>query len=367
MTSRERFSAVLKGQRPDRMAWLADLSYWHAAHTAIGDLPERWHGPAGRHEMHRELGVGEYIPGCDACETSEGPEVQRLLREDAGRREIVWRTPVGELREVQEYSAPSFSWGYTEHAVKTPADLRVLRYIIAQRRYRACPERFLELDRGYAACGFGPGHVAAPATPLSELNKHWVGVMDLCFLMADAPEEVAATLAVIAAAHDEIYRLIAASPCWHVMICENLSAETMGGYFDRYLAPHLRRWNGWLHEAGKAVLLHNDGTLRGTLEKLAGAGVDAVDSVTPRPVGDAGLEEIRGMAGDRIVLLGGLPGALFAPPYTARDMEKQVLEIIGRHKDGGKFIVASADQVPPNGDLALVQLVGELLDQHGRY
>ena len=44
---------------------------------------------------------------------------------------------------------------------------------------------------------------------------------------------------------------------------------------------------------GPPRTLHNDGTLRGTLEKLADAGVDCVDSVVPRPVGDVGLDELR--------------------------------------------------------------------------
>ena len=42
MTYRERLLAVFRGDRPDAMPWFADLSYWRAAHRAIGDLPEEY-------------------------------------------------------------------------------------------------------------------------------------------------------------------------------------------------------------------------------------------------------------------------------------------------------------------------------------
>lgn len=368
MTQRQRMEAVFRGERPDAMAWFGDLTYWYSAHRQIGDLPPRWQGPTGLHALHQELGVGEYIPGCTAVDTAEGPEVAHDVTVADDRRTARWRTPAGSIQEVQEYCPSSFSWGYTEHAVKTAADLRVVRYLYEQRRYTPQPQRFGEVDqRDYAAYGFGPTHIASPPTPLSELNKHWIGVNDLTFLLQDEPEEMALTLAAIAASHDEVYRQIAACPPAYVMICENLTATTMGGYFDAYLAPHLRRWCGWLRAGGHRSMLHNDGTLRGTLEKLAAVGVDCVDSVVPKPVGDVAISELRALAGDQIILLGGLPGAMFAPPFTARDIEQQVREIIRVHQASNRFILGVADQVPPNGDLALVKLVGELVEAHGRY
>jgi hypothetical protein len=359
--------AVFRGERPDAMAWFGDLTYWYSAHREIGDLPARWQGLNGLHELHRELNIGEYIPGCAAGDTVEGDAVRHEVTVKDGRRVARWDTPVGSIQEVQEYAPDSFSWGYTEHAVKSAADLRVVRYLYEHRRFTSRPAYYLDLDRQYAAYGFGPAHYGSPPTPISELNKHWVGVMDLAYLLTDEPEEMGQTLAAIETSADEVYRAIAAGPRSYVMICENLTATTMGGYFDAYIAPHLRRWTGWLRERGHRTMLHNDGTLRGTLEKLADAGVDCVDSVVPKPVGDVAIDELRALAGNDILLLGGLPGAMFAPPFTARDIERQVREIIRVHKDSGTFMFGVADQVPPNGDLALVRLVSDLVEDHGRY
>lgn len=359
--------AVLKGKTPDAMAWCGDLTYWHKAHGLIGDLPARWQGPDGRHRLNQELGVSEYVPGCLGGDTLEGDRVETETTEVAGVRIRRWHTPVGTIQETQQYSPESFSWGYTEHAIKSADDLRVLRYLFEQRRFVPDPERFTKEDREYAAYGLGPTHVGAPPTPLSELNKHWVGVMDLTYLLADEPEEMQRTLAAVGAFYDEVYRRLAEAPPSVVMINENLTAITMAPYFDDYIAPYVRRWTTWLRAGGHISMLHNDGTLRGTLEKLGPAGVDCIDSVVPKPVGDVEIADLRRLAGDEVILVGGLPGAIFAPPFKARDIEKQVKEIIKHHKDTNKFIFGVADQVPPNGDLALVRLVGELIEEYGRY
>jgi len=367
MTPRERVQAVLQGKTPDAMAWCGDMTYWHAAHAEIGDLPEHWQGKEGRHRLNQELGLSEYVPGCSGGDVIEGDQVEHQVEEDESRLVNRWVTPAGAVQEVQEYAPASFSWGYIEHAVKTVDDLRVIRYIYENRRFIPAPDRFTKEDAEYAGYGLGPTHVASPPSPISELNKHWIGVMELTYMLMDEPEEMQRTLDAIGTFNDEVYRGLADAPPSCVMMCENLSATTMGGYFDNYIAPYVRCRTDWLREGGHYSMLHNDGTLRGTLEKLGPACVDCIDSVVPKPVGDVEIADLRKLAGPDVILIGGLPGAMFAPPFTAKDIEKQVKEIIKHHKDTNKFIFGVADQVPPNGGLELVKLVSELIEESGRY
>ncbi len=78
-------------------------------------------------------------------------------------------------------------------------------------------------------------------------------------------------------------------------------------------------------------------------------------------------KKIRALAGNDILILGGLPGAMFAPPFTADDLTHHVLNLIRLHKGSNRFMLGVADQVPPNGDIRLVRLVSELVEEHGGY
>jgi len=365
LTLRERIEAVFHGRIPDAMAWFADLTYWYSAHTQMGDVPQRWSGPRGIGQLHREYHVGEYVPGCCAYTTQEGEQVSVHTAEIAGQFITTWQTPVGALRSVKAYSAPSYSYGYTEHPVKDARDLRVLRYIIEQRRFHPDPAAVARIDAEYD--DYGLPIVAVPASPISELNKTWTGVMNLGYLLADARDEVEATLQVMAENQTALYRITEEAACGYVMICENLTAETMGGLFARYSRDYLAMRVADLHAHGKKTLIHIDGTMRGVVEGIADIGIDCIDSFTPAPVGDVSLEEIRTLTGDDILILGGLPGAMFAPPFTETDLAHYVRNLIRLHKDSGRFMLGVADQVPPNGDIRLVRMVSDLVEKYGGY
>ncbi len=289
MTLRERIEAVFHGSTPDAMVWFADLGYWYSAHAQMGDLPERWRGPRGIGQLHRDYHVGEYVPGCCAYTTTEGDRVSVQSSAQDGQSITTWQTPVGTLRAVSGYSAPSFSYGRIAHPVKDVHDLRVLRYIMEQRRYHPDPASVARIDAEYGE--YGLPIVAVPASPISELNKTWAGVMNLCYLLADAPEEVEATLQVIAENQTALYRITEQAACGYVMICENLTAETMGGLFNRYSRDYLTMRVDALHAHDKKTLIHIDGTLRGVVEGIAALGIDCIDALTPAPVGDVSLEE----------------------------------------------------------------------------
>ena len=116
-----------------------------------------------------------------------------------------------------------------------------------------------------------------------------------------------------------------------------------------------------LHAVGTAAAVHLDGTIRGLLPKLAAAGFDSVEALTPQPVGDVAIEDLRALAGNpRTILWGGIPGAMFAPPYTWVDMEAHIRQLLDAWR-GTPFIVGVADQVPPDGDITFCPKIAELL------
>jgi len=57
MNNRQRLSAILDGQPPDRIPWIPRLKIWYTARKKTGTMPTQWRDLSLR-EIERALGVG---------------------------------------------------------------------------------------------------------------------------------------------------------------------------------------------------------------------------------------------------------------------------------------------------------------------
>ena len=107
--------------------------------------------------------------------------------------------------------------------------------------------------------------------------------------------------------------------------------------------------------------VHLDGTVRGLLPQLIATGFDAIEALTPKPGGDLEIEEIRDLAGDSpVILWGGVPGILFAPPFTWVRVGEHVARVVAcwGHRP---FVLGVADQVPPDGEIGYCRRIADLV------
>ena len=359
MTPRDRLLAPFRGIKPDRPAWVADLGYWFPAMKAMGRLDDRYQGPDGYDRLHRDLGVCMYYGrGGTVYAGRYDGQVEAATREEGGVRERWWRTPAGEISDRWEFIPQAHCWAHVQYAVKRVEDLRVVRDIFARTSYEPAPDNY---TRAVEAIGEDGVPISAlPRGPLAGLMTDWAGVMTTCYLMADEPAAVEDTLAVIEQATDPAIEIIAEGPAPLLHWCDNLDSNTYTSYFDRYMRDCYARRLERLHAAGKWVVTHLDGFVRGLLPKLCAVGFDGIESITPAPVGDVEIEELRGLCGnERTVLWGGIPGAMFAPPWNAETMRAHTLRLLDALADEGRLVVGSADQVPPDGDIELCRVVAE--------
>ena len=344
--------------------WTGDLTYWQHAHTEIGDLEERFRGPDGLLVLQEELGMFPYFqydtfwpwelayPGIEV-EYESGPH----------RRRTVWTTKSGCLSAESRYLADSYCWAVTRHPVQNAQDLDVLAEVLAaeQRSSRLSEYKALEKrwgERGYLSIG-------APKTPLSSLMVEWAGALNLAYLVADAPEKVRRILSMMDGNNDSGFQIIMAAGVPVVHFADNLSSDHYTGYFDEYLEEYYRRRIEQLHSRGIRCAVHLDGTVRGLLPRLSRVGFDAVESITPAPVGDVELAEARSLAGrEDLILWGGLPGAIFSALFPEGRFRQFVAHLLHEWR-GGPFIVGTADQVPPDADIERCGIVSEMIAQSG--
>jgi hypothetical protein len=144
---------------------------------------------------------------------------------------------------------------------------------------------------------------------------------------------------------------------------DNLSSDNLTSFFDTHMAARYRQRLDFLHSAGVPCAVHLDGRVRGLLPRLAAVGFDVVEALTPKPLGDVAVTDMRALAAnDRVVLWGGVPGPMFSPPFTWDDMQRHVETLLSSWADS-PFILGVGDQVPPDGDISFVRKIADLIRQ----
>ncbi len=144
MTMRERILAVYRGETPDVVPYMLDLSHWFYHKNRIPwDLSVAYDKP--EYELigyHKQAGAGFYMPNLGAVySVAYGDDVQSEVTKVVhdGVPEIVWRltTPLGSIERRRMWEESSYSWAITRWGVQTEQDLRVLGYALGVAHLRA--------------------------------------------------------------------------------------------------------------------------------------------------------------------------------------------------------------------------------------
>ena len=352
---------LLGGAKADDTVWTADLSYWLSGHPDTVSKVNKTE--TSYVAFHRDLGVLPYYyyEKFWAFETKHDDSIRIETRSGRNAVRRIIRTPVGEIWEESQYLPESFCWGITNHYVSSEQDLETLLCLLDHTRYS--PQNIDDYDKRTAMWSVYGGLpcLGLPRSPLPALCCEWMGIQNLSMLMMDAGKKVIEALARM----DELEAPIIDGVCDLapplVHFPDNLSSENLAGFYDDFMRERYRRRIETLHQAGVRCAVHLDGSVRALLPKLARVGFDAVEALTPVPSGDITVDEMAGITQDTdVILWGGVPGAMFAPPYEWETMKQHVLHVLEAW-EGRRFILGVADQVPPNGNLEYCKKISELL------
>jgi hypothetical protein len=127
------------------------------------------------------------------------------------------------------------------------------------------------------------------------------------------------------------------------------------------MIPRWQRIAARLHAAGRFVHTHWDGHSRLMLPYLQETHLDGVEALTPAPMGDITLEEIKKAVGDRMVTLDLLPVIDFLPNHRTEDLlefARRAIEMFAP-----RLILGISDEISEVGEIEKVEAVTELVDQ----
>jgi len=383
-----RIMSVFRGEHPDRVPWMPRIEHWYNVNRALGTLPEELQR-LSLIDIYRELNaamrlyiIGDWVfgflqppYGSDVMPTpfktisgaswmggaGEGREEMEIKREKVEDEIITeYKTPLGALRSVDRSSEHGRAWYIVEYPAKTVEDLEILQYILERTRYGFDEDAFGKLDQWLG--GQGMIWICALRSPLQRLFIEYMGVERTVISLRRHKDKVEEIMETIKRVDNQCYDVIKKSPMKVVNLADNLDCRIVSpDLFRKYYLPYYQERCDELHEAGKYVITHADGYVKTLLPTFREAGLDGVEAVTFKPVGDVTVEEVKQAFGDELILVDGIPYWHFLPEVSMDEFEQITKKVIETFSD--RLILAISDELPPLGEIRKMHRVPMIIEE----
>jgi hypothetical protein len=362
-TPYEDILAVFEG-RGSRVPWNIRHEFWYYYNLARGSLPDRYRCMS-LIDVCLELGAswrcysGYFTDSFVKVSYTGDVDIQRVFD---GRRIITeFRTPRGVLRQVSLRDEYGLSSRIVEYPVKSIDDFKPLEYMLENVAVVFDHEPYTRMEKDLK--GQGMLSYFFPRSPYQRLILEYVGFERTVRLLARYRDMLEEVMRSIALSDHVFYDAIADTPIKILNLGENIDVRmTPPKIFEKYCLPYYQEKADYLHRRGKYVHIHVDGYARQLLPLLRESGLDGVEALTVKPVGDMTLEDIERHLGDGMVILDGIPYIYFIPEAVSLDkFEFFVRRIVSMFR--GRLILGVSDELPPLADVSRVRMVSEILNR----
>jgi methylmalonyl-CoA mutase cobalamin-binding domain/chain len=397
MTHRERILRVMRGETVDVIPFVPRLDLWWIANALRGTLPEHFKTKKPD-EIAQEMGWACYHMVPDFTNMMRGPEdilhralglynfkqsvytsrfpsdVEIRVEDRDGQQVIDYHTPVGSIRtvggltEAMQRAGASLGWTQ-EHAIKGPADYKVVGYIFENLEVSPNYEGALEYSEEVGDCGVvAVGGPSLGASPMHHIQKEFLDPTQFFYehednyaLMAELSEKVGVYF-------DKALRVIEEGPGDVVLWGGNYDDMlTYPPYFEKEILPWLQKVSERMSERGKILATHTDGENRGLMDLIRECGAQVAESVTPFPMTKVRIEEYYARWSDRMTIMGGIPECLLLEETGSEEELDDYLDNLFRSvAPGNRLILGIADSTPPNAVFDRLIRIGDRIAEEGR-
>ncbi len=363
MTRKELNLAIFEGTAQS-VLWQPRLETWIKHHQREGTLPERFRGldALGIYDTLRcsvryaaRVGLEGYHDPADVQRTEERQGDLFFID--------TLTTPRGTLRTIYRdiWSEGKLRNRRIAHfPVTQVADLAVLTDLVERQQFRADVAVFEEAARKVGSRA--EPTIFLSSSGLTELIKSYAGLQDTFYLLHD---HRAAVEAYLEACDRRDRRMVEAAlklPCRLFNLGDHATNEfTPPPILERYLLPRWQWIGDTLGAAGRFVHTHWDGHARLILPYLRQTRLHGVEALTPEPMGDITLEQIKQAVGDQMVCLDLLPAIHFLPHYPLAevlDFARRAIEMFAP-----RLILGVSDEISQVGEIHKIEAVSELVDE----
>lgn len=371
MTHKERIEAVYKGQTPDQVPFMLDLSHWfYHKNKFPWDLSKSYDKQECELiDYHKKKDVGFYVPNLGSFfEVSYPDDVNVITEKSEDGKAITWtlETPLGSISRTRAWEDITYSWAYPDWGIKAEDQLGILAYALENRSFKFLSEKY-QAWVDYIG-DFGVCYVVLGYSGMGQLLNYWMGVEGAMYATVDWPNTVKDTVDRINHSNLKLVDVLADSSIEFVCMGDNLSSDIQPPHFyEQWSKPFYDETIRKLHAKGKFVAVHLDGRLSGAIEMIRFSGADCGDAITPKPMGDLTAQQCRDAAGNDFILSGGVSPDLWLPDVGIEIFKKAVLDWLELKKQSPRLIANAGDQVPPGADEDRIEIMRDLVDKHGKY
>lgn len=350
MNSQERILAAIRHEAPDRVPVSPRIWAWLLAEHGSCDLATHLKVFPEMDQMmpvdDGTLNVIDEFP--DTYNLADVRVEQRKYAEgDFTAIERVFYTPAGQLSDRILIPPSGREFGVspnpvrTEHLVKGPDDLPALRYILAP--VNTNYDFLTALQRQMGDRGF------MQVTIRCALDHNAGHARDMADLMVDYYEDRAFFDEIMGIFHKRSLQQIKAAleggarfifGSWYFT---SLSVGWSPKIFDEVFVPMIRDHTELTHRYGAYYNYYDDGKLAASMDLIAGAGVDVLETCTPPPTGDFDLAQAKQAIGGRTAIKGYIDLLHVVKNGTPATIEQAVKEAMAIGKPGSGFIIGSSD------------------------
>ncbi len=396
-THKQRILAAMRGEMVDVIPFAPRLDLWWLANSLGGTLPEPYR-EMSHDEIARANGWALYKMVPDFASIVSGPEdvlhraiglyrfrqavyrwefggdVEIRVEGEGGLQRVEYRTPRGTVSTLgghtEEMKRAGASLGWTqEHIIKRPEDYDVVGYIFENIEVTPNHETFLAYaeeigEEGVVAAG-GP---SLAASPMHHIQKEFLDPTRFFFEYEDSYGSMRDLAERLNPYYEKVLAAIADSPVEVVLWGANYDDMlTYPPYFEKEIAPWLRRAAETLEARGKLVATHTDGENRGLMDQIRDCGAHVAESVTPHPMTKVDIAEYYSRWRDRLTIMGGIPECVMLEETASEEEFEAFLDhLFASVAPGDRLILGVADSVPPGAVFERLVRAGERILQEGR-
>lgn len=365
MTSRERLTAAVSGERPDRIPWAPELNHYfiRKQFRKQGIDPKSFPNLylAGNRLVGADMlmGISGVTPHYLATSYpyNDGRIRREVYRKD-NREEIRIETPSGVLKQISVTDPVAQTTYVSEHLLKGPEDFKP--YLEALESLTFAPDEAAVARQLEVIGEAGIPSLTTPETPIMSFIMYLMGIQETLYCVMDYPDECCEVFDRMHEKYKEFYRALASITVPVVRPFEDTSSSlTSPAMYARYALPYLKEYAAICHEQGKRFIPHMCGTLKDMLPVLRRADLDGGEALTPPPTGDAPAPLIRNLVGSEFVIIGGIdPTRFVVESHRIPDLAREALDSM---RGDSRFILGH-EEVPPDAPLEAVLEIPKLLE-----